>query len=276
MCWIAWNFGDRPPERVPLLRVLARDVVRRLRDPDRLRGDPDPAAVERRHRDVEALALLVQQPVGVDARVDGDRVRGRGVEPELLLAAGDADVVGIEDEGRDAAGAGRVRIGAGEEEERAGVLRRRDELLRAGDPPAAVLARRRGAQGAGVGSRLGLGQREGADQLAARERRHEARPLLLGAEAEQRQRHRARVDGDRHADARVAARELLDHEHVREEVGPGAAVLLRQADAHQAELGELREDVAREVVLAVPLGRVRLDLGADEVARERLDLLLLG
>ena len=69
--------GDRASERVPLLRVLACDVVRRLRDPDRLRGDPDPAAVERRHRDVEALALLVQQPVGVDARVDGDRVRGR-------------------------------------------------------------------------------------------------------------------------------------------------------------------------------------------------------
>ena len=66
------------------------------------------------------------------------------------------------------------------------------------------------------------------------------------------------------------------HEHVREEVGPGPAVLLRQADTHQAELGELREDVAGEVVLAVPLGRVRLDLGPHEVARERLDLLLLG
>ena len=136
--------------------------------------------------------------------------------------------------------------------------------------------RRRRAQRAGVGSRLGLGERERADQLAARERRHEARALLLGAEAEQRQRDGARVDGDRDADSRVAARELLEHEHVRDEVGPGAAVLLRHADAHQAELGELREDVAREAVLAIPLGRVRLDLGPHEVARERLDLLLLG
>ena len=84
------------------------------------------------------------------------------------------------------------------------------------------------------------------------------------------------MHGDRDAHPRVAARKLLDHEHVGEEVGPGAAVLLRHADAHQAELGELGEDVAREVVLAIPLGRVRLDLGADEVARERLDLLLLG
>ena len=84
------------------------------------------------------------------------------------------------------------------------------------------------------------------------------------------------MHGDRDADTRVAARELLDHEHVGEEVRAGAAVLLRHADAHQPELGELAEDVAREVVLAVPLGCVRLDLGADELARERLDLLLLG
>ena len=84
------------------------------------------------------------------------------------------------------------------------------------------------------------------------------------------------MHGDRDADARVAARELLEHEHVGEEVRAGAAVLLRHADAHQPELGELGEDVAREVVLAIPLGGVRLDLGADEVARERLDLLLLG
>ena len=39
---------------------------------------------------------------------------------------------------------------------------------------------------------------------------------------------------------------------------------------------DVSEDVAWEVVLAIPGGRVRLDLGADEVARERLDLLLLG
>ena len=111
--------------------------------------------------------------------------------------------------------------------------------------------------------------------LAARERRHEARPLLVGAVGEQRQRHRARVHRDGDADARVRARELLEHEDVREEVGAGAAVLLGDAGAHQAELGELREELAREAVLAIPLGRVRLDLLAREVAGERLDLFLL-
>ncbi len=71
------EFGDRLPERVPLLRVVARDVVRGLRDPDRLRRDPDAPAVERRHGDPEALVLLVQQPVAPDVSVDDHVVRGR-------------------------------------------------------------------------------------------------------------------------------------------------------------------------------------------------------
>ena len=64
--------------------------------------------------------------------------------------------------------------------------------------------------------------------------------LLVGAEREDRQRRRARVHRDRHAHARVGARELLQHEDVREEVRARAAVLLRDADAHQPELGQLR------------------------------------
>ena len=184
MHWIAWKSAIGWPNCLPLVRVRARDVVRGLRDADRLRRDADPAAVERGHRDGEALALVVQQAVAVDVRVlDRDRVRRRRVEAELLLAAGDADVVGVEDEGRDAARARRVRVGAREEEERPGVLGRRDELLRAGDAPAVTVPRRRRAQRAGVGAGLGLGQCERADQLAARERRDEARALFVGAEA---------------------------------------------------------------------------------------------
>src|SRR5436190_18982801 len=52
--------GDSLPELAPLEGVLPRDVVRRLRDPDRLSGDPDPAAVERRHRDGKAPSRLSQ------------------------------------------------------------------------------------------------------------------------------------------------------------------------------------------------------------------------
>ena len=66
-----------------------------------------------------------------------------------------------------------------------------------------------------------------------------------------------------------------EHEDVREEVGPRTAVLLGHADAHQAERAELREELGREPVLAVPGGRVGNDLGLDDLARERLDLALV-
>ena len=85
----------------------------------------------------------------------------------------------------------------------------------------------------------------------------------------------ARVHGDGDADPGVGARELLQHEDVREEVGPRAAVLLGHADAHQAELAKLREELGREAVLAIPRGRVRNDLGLGDLARERLDLALV-
>src|SRR6266498_2894998 len=51
--------------------------------------------------------------------------------------------------------------------------------------------------------------------------------------------------------------------------------LLRHADSHETELGELSEELAREPMLAIPLCRVRLDALAREVARKRLDLPLL-
>ena len=84
------------------------------------------------------------------------------------------------------------------------------------------------------------------------------------------------MHGDGDPDAGIPPRELLDHQHVGEEVGPRSAVLLRDADAHQPELRELRIELAREVVLAIPLGRVRFDLCAHKVASQRLDLLLFG
>ena len=128
-----------------------------------------------------------------------------------------------------------------------------------------------GPHRARVGARAGLGQRERPDLLPGRERGH-----VRGAVVEQRQRARARVDGDGHADAGVGARELLQHLDVGEEVRARAALLDRHADAHQPELAELGEQLAREVVVAVPRGGVRRDLLVGEAARERADLLLLG
>src|SRR5205823_3199246 len=70
-------------------------------------------------------------------------------------------------------------------------------------------------------------------------------------------------------------RELLEHEHVGEEVGARAALLRGHADAHEPELAELGEQLAREEVLAIPLRRARRDALVGEAPRERPDLLLL-
>ena len=74
-----------------------------------------------------------------------------------------------------------------------------------------------------------------------------------------------------HAQAGVGARELLEHERVGEEVGADAAVLVRDADAHEPELAELGEDLAREAVLGVPRGRLGRDDLVGEAAREVAD-----
>ena len=46
-----------------------RRVERRLPDAERLRGNRDAAAVERPHRDLEAVARPAEQRVGADAHV---------------------------------------------------------------------------------------------------------------------------------------------------------------------------------------------------------------
>jgi hypothetical protein len=203
--WIAWCSCDRLAERLPLLRVLPRDVVRRLRDPEGLGGNPDPAAVERRHRDREALALLVQEPVSVHVRIDPQLGGRRRVQSELLLLARHLHVLAVEDERRDAARALRLGVGAGEEDQRARLRAGRDELLRTREAPAVPVCDRCRAQRPRVGARSRLGQRERADLLAARQRRHEPLPLLLGAEGEDRQRAGTRVHGHRDADTRIGA-----------------------------------------------------------------------
>jgi hypothetical protein len=84
------------------------------------------------------------------------------------------------------------------------------------------------------------------------------------------------MDGDRDADPRVAAGELLEHEDVADEVRARAAVFLGDTDTEQPQLGERAEQFTREAVSPVPVGGVGRDPVAREVSRERLGLSLLG
>ena len=81
--------------------------------------------------------------------------------------------------------------------------------------------------------------------------------------------------GDRDRDRRVDSRQLLDCDRVRERVGAGSAVLLRDRHPHQAELGQLGHELVREAVLAVELLGDRRDLLLGELAHGAPDELVL-
>ncbi len=82
-------------------------------------------------------------------------------------------------------------------------------------------------------------------------------------------------EGDR--DRRVDARQFLDDDRVRDRIRARAAVFLGNRHAHEAELGELRDEVVREALLAVEVGRDGGDATLREVAHCLAEeLLLLG
>ena len=83
-----------------------------------------------------------------------------------------------------------------------------------------------------------------------------------------------RRDGDR--DGRVDARQLLDRDRVRDRVAARAAVLLRDREAHEAELAELRDELVREATGQVELLGDRLDPLSRERPDRVADQLLLG
>ena len=90
---------------------------------------------------------------------------------------------------------------------------------------------------------------------------------FCSSRAEQEDRHRPErgVCGERDRDRRVDARELLDRDRVGERVAARAAELLGERDAHQPELGHLRDELVGKPALAVEL----LGDGRDAIDGER-------
>ncbi len=100
--------------------------------------------------------------------------------------------------------------------------------------------------------------------------------LLVAPEEEDRRRPERGVRGDGDRDGGVDPRQLLDRDRVRDGVASSAAVLLRDREAHQAELAELGDELVWKPPLEVELGRNGCDAvlckRADRVANQ----LLLG
>ena len=97
------------------------DVERALGDADGLGGDPRPAAIERPHRDPEAVALGADQVGRRDADAVERELGGRAAaEAHLVFDPGDLEAGGrdLDDEARQPGAARRLRVRVGDREDR--------------------------------------------------------------------------------------------------------------------------------------------------------------
>jgi hypothetical protein len=274
----ALEVGDGLAELLALLDVGDRGVERALRDADGLRADHRAGVVERLERGEEAGALLADHPVGRDAAVlEVDLAGRRALDAELALlgADGEAGVVGVHDEGRDALAA-LLRVGDGH-----------DRVVRvdagAGDPALGAVehvgvAVADGARlhRAGVGAGLPLGQPVGERRLAGGDLRQVARLQVLAAGQDQP--HRAElVAGHDQRRRRADPGHLLDHDRVGDAVGARPAVLLRHVQRQQVGALELGVHVPRVLGRLVDLGGAGGDLVLGQLPHGLAqELVLLG
>ena len=104
----------------------------------------------------------------------------------------------------------------------------------------------------------------------------EALLLVVGAELPDRRRGDPDVRADPGREpARAAAAELLAEHRVVEVAAAAAAVLDRVLQPEQAELGHALEDLVREPLRRLPLGRMRPQLLGDEPPDLRAQRLVL-
>ncbi len=160
--------------------------------------------------------------------------------------------VGRHNKGTDTALAG-VWIGDGENDHRAGMLARRDELLGSIEHVVIAVAPGAGAQAAGIGAGLRFGEGKGADLLAARQRAKEIALLLVVAETQDgHATHRVVHAHDGRAGA-VTGGDLLQRHGIGQVARVAAAPLLRHQHAEETERGHLADRLGRVTVLAAPL-----------------------
>ena len=171
-----------PPKSLRRAGMRERLVQRAPGEAERGGADRRAEDVERRHRDLEAVAgpadaVLDRHAAGIEAQ------RRERMRRDHVDALGDAQAgrVGLDQEGRQPARARRL-AGAGEDDVMVGDAAIRDPGLLAVDADMAVAVRRRRRRHRGdIRAGLLLRQREGGDALALAHAGQDARLHRLGA-----------------------------------------------------------------------------------------------
>jgi hypothetical protein len=173
--------GDRLAHRLARACVLERVVRRALGDAEALRRDTGSRAIEDPHRDPEALTLFAQTVLdGNTSAVEGELAGRRSGYSHLRLEPCDLEpgCARLHEERRDPR-MPSFRIGLREDGVQTRDRRIRDEALRAVEDVRVSVTSRRRPYRCGVRARAGLRERVGREDLPGRERREEARLLLL-------------------------------------------------------------------------------------------------
>ena len=159
------------------------------------------------------------------------------------------------------------RIGDGKDQRHVGGAARGDELLHAVQHPAVAAPLGAGPEVRGVGAGLRLGEAEGTQHLAARQRLQPALLLLGRAVGQERGAVGRVVDAHHRGEPAVARGDLLQRQHVGHHVGAGAAPFGRHAHAHEAHAAHLGQQRPRDLARRLPGADMRRHLLLREGAR---------
>src|SRR5919106_1080298 len=272
----ALESGDRLPELLALLGVADGGVERGLGDAHREGTGGRPRHVQRPHRDPEALALR-PEPLGGGDRAVGEVQghRGRGPNPELALFLADLEPWrALLDEERRYTLRPLRGIDGGEHREDIGVVAVGAPLLRAVQHVVVTAPDRGGLESRGVGAGARFREREGAQDISARQPRQVLR--LLGLVAG----HQDRQPAQRLIEVLGAARgagggDLLAHQRQSQRPHVGPTVRLRYPDRVQPRLDDRPDRLHRVRLGLVVVGGVGRDSLAGDLAGQIADHALL-
>ena len=253
--------ADRIVKLHPFLRISKRVFIRALRNAKSLRSDSDPTAVERGHRDFEALAFLAQKVFLRHLHVvERKRACARRSDSHLVVvfAGREAFPTFLDNERADAFCADfRCRYRKYNINIRLRCIR--DKNLSAVQQVIVALVNRCRFGAACVRSRVFFGKSECAKLFSLTKRNHVFAFLLFRAEGRDRVGSKRRMRRQNNADPAIHSGQLFYRDCVADDIQPRAAVFLRIGDAHPAVLPKLSNDLIRKGVRLIKLKRNRLD-----------------
>src|SRR5690606_24365318 len=249
---IQLEVGDTLTELLAFDGVLQRVGQHALGGADGQGGDVQATLVEDLHRGLEADAFLATNQVGGRyADVLEDHVGGVcAFLAHLLvrLADGQARGATLDDKGADAARALDLGVGAGHYGEDAGMGGIGDETLGTVDHVLVAVAHRGGFQGGRIGTGIGLGQAEGAEEFTGGQFGQVVSLLLFGTIQQDADGADAVVGTDVGAECGGGAAQFEGDIHLFFHGHAKPAEFLGNGQAEQPHFLHLLDDIRRNVV----------------------------